>query len=69
MEWESKMNEVKKTDFLRLRLDKDLIKIHDHAQTSRNHPEDLEYLKIFCMLGIIQELREIQRVSIDQSGI
>ena len=55
----------KAKEYLRTRLDVDLKKIHDHAQKSRDNPEDMEYLKIFCLLGIIQELREIHRTRTD----
>ena len=58
------MNE-NKTRFMKNRLDEDLKKILDQSDADC---EISEHLKIFCMLGIIQELREISRTITDQSG-
>lgn len=55
-----------KTLFLRNRLDADLKRITDQAQTDC---EQAEHLKIYCMCGIIQELREIHRTSADQHPV
>ena len=54
-----------KTSFLRNRLDPDLKRITDLAQTDC---EQAEHLKIYCMCGIIQELREIHRTRTDLEG-
>ena len=50
------------TAFLRNRLDRDLKRIVDQSQADC---EITEHLKIFCMCGIIQELREIHRTRTD----
>ena len=55
----------KETLFLRNRLDDDLKRITDMAQTDC---EQAEHLKIYCMCGIIQELREIHRTRTDLDG-
>jgi len=57
------MNKTKETLFMRNRLDKDLQRITDQSQADC---EISEHLKIFCMCGIIQELREIHRTRADQ---
>jgi len=50
---------------IRERLDDDLKKLYDQA--ARSASVDLtSTLKIKCMLGIIQELREIHRTRADQ---
>jgi len=50
------------TAFLRNRLDRDLKRIVDKANVDC---QISEYLKILCMCGIIQELREIHRTRTD----
>ena len=55
------MNE-NQTAFLRNRLDRDLKRITEQAKADC---EIVEYLKVYCMCGIIQELREIHRTRTD----
>ena len=56
------MSKRKETFFMKNRLDKDLKRIVDQSQADC---EITEHLKIFCMCGIIQELREIHRTKAD----
>ena len=51
---------------LRERLDDDLKKLYDQAASS-DSVDLTSTLKIKCMLGIIQELREIHRGAKDRS--
>ena len=50
---------------IRERLDDDLKKLYDQAASS-DSVDLTSTLKIKCMLGIIQELREIHRTRADQ---
>ena len=50
---------------IRDRLDDDLKKLYDQAASS-DSVDFTSTLKIKCMLGIIQELREIHRTRADQ---
>ena len=59
------MNE-NQTAFLINRLDRDLKRIIEQAEVDC---EISEQLKIFCMCGIIQELREIHRTKADLEGL
>ena len=54
------------TAFMINRLDRDLKRIVQKAEVDC---EIAEYLKIFCMCGIIQELREIHRTKADLEGL
>jgi len=60
------MSEERKK-YLRLRLDEDLRRVWDLAQSQVENKAEL--LKIFLMCGINQELREIHRTSADQHPI